>query len=358
MKRLQRYILVEFTKLLSITLVSFILLFTLVDLFENMENIIESNAPALPATTFFIYNIPFIISEVAPISMLLSVLLTLGILSKHGEITAIKAGGIKLSSVLMPLFVLGLLISGGLFIMNETVTPAMNKRAEAFRTKWFHGERVGTFGKEGLWVKSSQGIYNIRGINLVEKRLHGFDYYRIEKPFTVTGRISARDVLFDGVDWITKTATVWKFTANGQALRTSVDGYVVEGLAGPDEMAGLDKHRKNMPIGELMRYIRGLEADGYDTHRYRTDLYCRFTFPIINFIMLFIGIPFALKTGRHGGIAIGVGISVIIALSFWIVFAATKSLGHGGIIPPLLAATFPDMLFVAVGSLMYAYVRE
>jgi lipopolysaccharide export system permease protein len=358
MKRLQRYILTEFARLLVITLVSFILLFTLVDLFENMDNLIESHVPLLPSIAFFFYNIPYIVSEIAPMATLLSVLLTLGILARHGEITAIKAGGIRLFSVLSPLFVFGLFISAGLFIMNETVTPVMNQRAAAFSAKWFDSEHVGTFGKEGLWVKSAEGIYNIRGIDLVKKRLHGLDYYQIAKPFKVTGRVKARDVIYDGAQWVTGTATVWKFPENGRALRTSVDGYVVEGLAGPEEMAGVEQHRRDMPIGELMRYIRGLEADGYDSARYRTDLYNRVSFPLINFIMVFIGIPFALKTGRHSSIAVGVGISVIIALSYWIIFAATTSLGHGGVIPPLMAAAFPDVLFFAVGALMYAYVRQ
>ncbi len=358
MKMLQRYILVEFVKLLSITILSFILLFTLIDLFENMEDIIKNHVPVVNSIAFFFYNIPFIISQITPMATLLSVLLTLGLLAKHGEITAIKAGGVKLFSALMPLFIFGLFISVGLFIMNETVAPAMNKRSEAFRTKWLHGGRIGSFGKEGLWLKSADGIYNIRGIDLVNNKLYGFDYYKIEKPFKVVGRITARDVTYNGQNWVTETATVWKFIESGRALRTSVEGYLITGLDSPEEMAGIEKHRENMPIGELAQYIKGLEADGYDSHRYRTDLYCRITFPFINFIMVFIGIPFALKTGRNTSIAVGVGLSVIIALSYWIIFAATKTLGHGGIIPPPLAATFPDILFFATGTLMYSYVRQ
>ncbi len=79
---------------------------------------------------------------------------------------------------------------------------------------------------------------------------------------------------------------------------------------------------------------------------------------MVNFIMIFVGIPFALKTGRHGGIAAGVGLSVMIAFSYWIVFALTTSLGHSGILPPLIAASFPNILFLAGGALMLGYVRQ
>ncbi len=121
MKRLQKYILIEFSKLILITLLSFIVLFIMIDLFENMDNFIENRVPVLTAATFFMYKMPLIIGQVAPITVLLSVILSLGMLARHGEITAIKAGGIRLMRVLMPLFVIGALISVAVILMNDRV---------------------------------------------------------------------------------------------------------------------------------------------------------------------------------------------------------------------------------------------
>ncbi len=67
---------------------------------------------------------------------------------------------------------------------------------------------------------------------------------------------------------------------------------------------------------------------------------------------------FALRAGRHGGIAAGVGLSVVIGFGYWIVFGMAKSLGSSGILPPLVAAAFPDALFLALGALMFGYVRQ
>jgi lipopolysaccharide export system permease protein len=357
-KRLQRYILVEFSKLVLITLLSFIVLFIMIDLFEDMGNFMENRVPVLAAATFLMYKMPLIIGQVAPITVLLSVILSLGILARHGEITAIKAGGIRLMRVLMPLFVIGALISVAVILMNESVTPVALKKAESFKREWFNGVKSGAFGHSGVWVRAPEKIFNIRRMDLENNQLHGLTCYIIGRRFTVKGRIEARLVTFDDGRWTAPTATVWSFPAQGRTRKTESTELVIDGLAAPEDLANIESYQKTMSFGELRQYVKSLEADGYEAYKYKTDLYGRLSFPLVNFIMVFVGIPFALKTGRHGGIAAGVGLSVMIAFSYWIVFAITTSLGHSGVMPPLLAAAFPDVLFLAVGGLMLGYVRQ
>jgi lipopolysaccharide export system permease protein len=357
MKRLQTYILLEFSKLLLITLVAFIVLFIMIDLFENMDTLMENRVPVFAAATYLIYKTPLIIGQVSPITVLLSVILSLGILARHGEITAIKAGGIRLMKVLMPLFVAGALISGAVILMNEAVTPIALKKAESFKREWFNGVQASAFGHSGVWIRGPEKIFNIRRIDLENNRLHGLTCYVIGRPFTIKGRIEARLVTFEDGRWAAPKATVWRFPEEGPAHKTESTDLVIDGLAAPEDLANIESHQ-TMSFGELRQYIKGLEADGYEAHKYKTNLYGRLSFPLVNLIMVFVGIPFALKTGRHGGIAVGVGLSVIIAFSYWIVFAVTSSLGNSGVIPPLLAASFPDLLFLAVGGLMLGYVRQ
>lgn len=358
MKRLQRYILIEFSKLVLITLLSFIVLFTMIDLFENMDNLMENRVPVLAAATFFMYRLPLIIGEVSPITVLLSVILSLGILARHGEITAIKAGGIRLMRVLMPLFAVGALISVAVILMNESITPVALKKAESFKREWFSGVQASAFGKRGVWIRSPERIFNIRRMDLKNNRLHGLTCYLIGRPFTVKGRIEARLVTFDDGRWRAPTATVWSFPEQGRARKTRSTDLIIDGLVPPEDLANIESYQKTMSFGELRQYIKSLEADGYEAHKYKTDLYGRLSFPLVNLIMVFVGIPFALKTGRHGGIAVGVALSVIIAFGYWIIFAITSSLGHSGVIPPLLAAAFPGVLFLAIGGLMLGYVRQ
>lgn len=357
MKTIEKYILAEFAKLLLIAVLSFIMLFIMVDLFENMDSLMKYNVPLWASIVFFIYKIPFIISQISPVAVLIAVLLSLGILSKHGEITAIKAGGVRLLRVLLPLLATGVLISVAVLAMNETLTPAALKRVDSFRRQWF-GAQGGAFGKEGMWVRTSSGIINIRQVDLKKNELHGLTLYMIEKPFTVKTRVQSKSVSWKDNEWVAPAASVWNFTEDGQAIKTEARNFKVEGLLEPEDLVNVENLQKNMGFLDLNSYIKNLEADGYDSSRYRIDLYGKLSFPLVNFIMVLVGIPFALKTGRHSGIAAGVAISIVIAFSYWVVFAVTRSLGQNGMIPPAFSAAFPDLIFFAVGTLMYGYVRQ
>lgn len=357
MKILEKHVLAEFTRLLVMAMAGFIVLFITVDLFENVDTLIAHDVPPLASFIFFIYKMPFIIGQVSPVAVLVAVLLSLGILSKHGEITAMKAGGVKLLKAVYPLMAAGLAISLAMILMNEYVTPAAQKKVDTFRKQWF-GVQGGTFGKEGLWVKSEGGILNIRHIDFKKNALYGITYYELKKPFDVTGRVEAASALWRDDRWVAEKAAVWKFTAGGEALASERKDFTLQGLAGPEDLVNLENFQQNMSFFELRYYIGELEREGYDTAKYRIDLWSKLSFPLVNFIMALVGIPFALKTGRHSGIAAGVGLSIVIAFSYWMVYALTRSLGQGGMVPPFVAAFFPDLLFVAIGSLMYGYVRQ
>lgn len=357
MRILERYILSEFFKLLLIAVLSFIMLFIMVDLFENMDDLMKHKVPLFASIAFFIYKLPFIISQISPVAVLLSVLLALGILSKHGEITAMKAGGVRILRVLLPLMIFGLIASFGVILMNETLMPTALKKIDTFRKQWF-GIQGSSFGESGMWVRTEAGIFNIRQVDLNTERLHGVTLYALDKSFKVSERLQSRLIEWKDEKWIAPSATVWAFTEGGLVEKSEEKDLTIEGLVRPEDLANVENFQKNMSFGELKNYIDGLEADGYDASRYKIDLYDKITFPLVNFVMVLVGIPFALKTGRYSGIAAGVGISIVIAFSYWIVFAVTKSLGQSGLITPLLAAVFPDVLFFAIGVLMYGYVRQ
>lgn len=357
MKILEKHILSEFLKLLAITTVSLVSLFILVDVIEKVDDMIEHNVPAAEGVMFFLYKLPALMGQVSPIAILLSVLLSLGLLNRHGEITAIKAGGISLMRALSPLVATGLVASFLVIIVNETITPTTNRLAASFENKWFRGLKAITFGSTGLWIKGADGIYNIRKVDLDSGELRGLTYYNLTRS-VLQSRTHARVVRWSGSEWIADKGTVWSFNERGLGGMETTDDLVIDGLRGPGELMAVENDYASLNFNELSIYIKGLEADGYDTTKYRVDLYSKITFPMVNLIMVLVGIPFALKTGRHGGIAVGVGLSVIIGFSYWVVFGITSSLGYSGMLPPLVAAVFPDILFLATAAVIFGYVRQ
>ncbi len=358
MKILDRLILSDFLRVLGLTLLSFISLFLIVDLFEKADDFIEHSVPLSVTAVYFLLKVPFVFTQVAPVAVLLSVLLTLGMLSRHSEITAMKAGGISVLRVVSPLLVIGFFMSLLVVMVNESVAPAAMKRVESVEKSWLGAGDRGIFGARGFWLRNSSGIYNIREMDLDKKVLRGVTFFGIEKPFSLKRRTYARQAVWRNGGWVADRAKVRVFDRNGVVEESVIEGFVLPGLRGPDELLTMEKSYDRMSFLELREYIKELDAEGYDTDKYRVELLGRLTFPGVNFIMVLLGIPFALKTGRQGGVAAGIALSVAIGFSFWIVFALCRSLGHNGVLPPVVAAFFPDILFLAIGAYMFGHVRQ
>ena len=82
----------------------------------------------------------------------------------------------------------------------------------------------------------------------------------------------------------------------------------------------------------------------------RVELQRKLSFPFVTLILTLIAVPFAVTTGQHGALS-GVGIGIVLALSYWVVVSIFAAIGSAGILAPILAAWAPNVLFG--GSAVY-----
>ena len=89
---------------------------------------------------FFLLKLPFFINHVAPVAVLVSSLVTLGILNRNRELTAIRSSGIMLYHICYPIVIWGLIVSGAVFINNEFVVPSTEKKKIEIKDRLFREE--------------------------------------------------------------------------------------------------------------------------------------------------------------------------------------------------------------------------
>ncbi len=111
----------------------------------------------------------------------------------------------------------------------------------------------------------------------------------------------------------------------------------------------IEKTADNLGFRALRRYCAKLEKGGYDTTRYRTLLHAKLSLPFAALVMTFLGIPFALRSTRSGGVAIGIGLCLGIGFAYFVINATLISFGQGGALPPVVAAWAANLLFAAIG---------
>src|SRR5512136_3067467 len=111
-RTLHRYVVREYLKILGLTLSSLILIFVVVLFLDKVNLFIKNRAPSYLIFEYLLYRVPEVTFQwTLPYAVLLATLLTLGMLSRHSEITAMKAGGISLYRIVLPLLFLALVVS-------------------------------------------------------------------------------------------------------------------------------------------------------------------------------------------------------------------------------------------------------
>jgi lipopolysaccharide export LptBFGC system permease protein LptF len=72
--------------------------------------------------------------------------------------------------------------------------------------------------------------------------------------------------------------------------------------------------------------------------------------------MTLLAVPFAVTTGRRGALY-GIGVGIVIAIVYWVALSVFGAFGAGGVLPPMLAAWAPNLLFGAVAAYLVLTVR-
>lgn len=351
---IKKLVLSEFLKALAFTFIAFFSLFFIIDFVEKVDDFMENKASIGVMFSYFLFKIPFICSQIMPIAVLMATIVSLSLLSKHNEITALKASGRNLIDALTPLMLAGLIISISILFINEVIAPSTERISKEIESKWIkkssRNKLSGTFTKEGYWIKTPSSIIKIKSLENDNKRLKDVTIYKLDG--NLTGSASAEELNWDGSNW--KTGGKITSTLKGNEINETL----IEIGKPADLGTSTIKAYKDMTFFELRDFIKKLKIEGYSTSVYKVELYSKFSFPFVNFIMVLIGIAFGLKDGRNSGITMSVAIAFLIGFSYWIIFGISVSLGSRGLLPPLISAFFTDILFFAIGVLMLGYVKR
>ena len=102
---LDDYVLREFLTTFAMVLVSFVLLMLVFTFFELLGDIIRNRTPLVTVGEYLIDLTPSMIYNITPLGVLVAVLVTFGVLTRTNEFTAMKATGISLYRVMVPILV-------------------------------------------------------------------------------------------------------------------------------------------------------------------------------------------------------------------------------------------------------------
>jgi len=359
-RTIQQYVVREYLKIFGLTLSSLTLIYVIVLFFQKVDTFIKYRAPFVLIFEYLLYKVPEAAFQwTLPYAVLLATLLSLGMLSRHSEITAMKAGGISLYRITLPLLFIAFLLSFFSFLGNEHLVPLTNQKVRYLLDVKVKREAPSSFFKNyKIWYHSDHRIFNIQLLDPEKKILKGFTLYQFDNQFRCIQRIDAREVKWEGGKWWLSDGAVRDFDKSGSIRTTRFEEMEYALQEHWESFQTIERRSGEMSYTELRHYIRKIQASGYDATRYLVDLYSKYSYPLLNLIMVLIGVPFALKTGRSGGVALSIGISVLIGFAYGVTFYIFLSFGKSGVLSPLLSSWTPTLLFGLAGIFTLMSIRQ
>ncbi len=347
MKILFRYIAREFLRIFLVCLAAVSVVYLAAHFIGKLDDFIEHRASPMLIATFIFLKIPRLVYEVLPIVVLLATLITFRTLAVNNEIIAMRACGIGLSRLLVPVFCVTAILVGLILVDGERLVPLANEKASYLEDVALKKRpHILALRKNRIWFRTGESSFcNVQKVNPDKALLHHVTLYTFDADFRLVSRMDADEVHWEGNGWVTDGATHWSFDpAGGIASERPLRGSfpLEESL---DEMINVEKSSREMGYGELKDYIRILRRDGYPVTAYEVDLHAKISYAVISLIMVLIAVPFSLRSSRSGGIGISIGLSILIGFAYWIAYSLGLSFGYAGFLPPVAAAWAGNVLF-------------
>lgn len=344
----------DFFTYVVMILSTFLMLLLVFTFFELLSDILHNQVSPLVVLEYLANLTPYLLYQLTPLSVLLGVLVTFGLMQKANEVTAMKASGISIYRVVFPVLVISGILASGLFFFDQLYLPHANQRQDELRNR-IKGKPAQTYLRpDRKWIFGEHStIYYYRFFDPDRDQFGSISAFQFDPhSFEFTHRIYAARAHWqdDLHKWVYEHG--WERSFRGPAIE-DYKKFDANTFAQSDEPPQYFKKEvkqsSEMSYDELSGYIRDLQQGGYDVVRLRVQLQKKLAFPIITFVMAILAVPFALSAGRKGALT-GVAISIGVAVIYWTVSSLFEAMGNLSQLPPALAAWSPDLIFALAGG--------
>ncbi len=347
---LDRYVVSQLIWPLALVLLSTSLLYVVVDFADKIDELAKHTASLGVFIAYYWNLIPQVILDVAPLALMISVLLLFVMLERKMELTAMKAGGISLYRVTVPVLIVAAFSAFGLAALQESIVPRSNREAKVLlnEIKGHKGPRS-FMGTERQWLFSRDGstLYNLLRYDRTSRTLYRLSLYRFDEEGNLRFILFADRAKYDHGGWIADSGWFRQIFPDGtDTFKRITMPMELDIPEAPTYFSNDTRTPAEMSFGELRRYIHELEISGYRPIQLIVRLYQKMTYPLSAFVMVFLALPFGLNRsgGRRlspmHGIAWGLGLGML----YFVLVAVFGKLGEADAIPPILGAWMPLLL--------------
>ena len=340
MRILRNYILSECILPFFLALGVLTCVFLLGNLVQLTHMVINKGVSILTVGKVFLLYIPVLLSYTLPIACLVGVILAFGRLSADNEIIAIRASGVYLKRLLIPLTIVGIIFSLFAFLINDRVVPYAH-HTQRVLLKNLGVKNPTALLEPGVFINSfEREILFIHKIE--ENKLYNITIYQPQPDGRPTRTIIATRGEFTPVPG--KDQIILKLidgTSDEQDINNPNNFYklnfdklfVTLNLAKGEQK--IDKKPKSMTLRELSEQRGKLEKFLVETARLETEFQRKIAWSFSILIFVLVGFPLSIITNKREKTA-NVVIAIMAAATYYLLSLGCEALSIEKVAPAII----------------------
>ena len=361
MKIIDRYLIKQFLLTIIFGLLAFTLIFVVIDMMENLDDFIDQNVQLTIILNYYLVFIPEIIKLITPVAVLFAALFTAGKAANLSEITAIKASGVSLFRFMLPFLITTIFVALLSIYFAGYVVPHANTVKVNLERKYLNRGFV-FMGSNIFFKDSPTKIVNIAYFDNTQNQAHrvSIQEFDIANPTVMISRVDANTMTYDSTtrNWVVEYGAKRFFSISKESASYFNQLTISDLNFHPEDLASKQQKPEEMNLDELKKLINSQMREGTDPKSTLIEYYSRFSFSMASIVVVLFGIPLAATKRRRGGLAVQIGINILVTFVYLVFMKISQAFGKNGALDPMLTAWFANLVFLIAALINLPRIRQ
>ena len=331
-----------------LVLIVFLGLILFVNLISEVEQIGQGSYHFIDAISYVLLNLPLVVYQIFPTTVLIGVLLGLGTLASHSELVIIRASGMSLRRIAAIVLMATLFIIIIVTIIGEIIAPSLARYADNMKNlEQNNGQLISTVS--GVWLREQDAFFHILTIPSAHQ-VYGVTRFQFSKEHRLVSASQATSGTFENNRWVFKnvrTSIIGAHTVKQKKAAVAIWPLRFN----LHQFTALDP--TILSLNELQKQIKYGRMSGTNTSRYQLTYWKRVAQPITTLIMVLVAIPFIFGPLRTVTIGLRLLAGITTGLVFFILNQFVTSFGMAYQLSPILAALSVPSVFLIFALFLF-----
>lgn len=290
---------------------------------------------------YLLLKVPFMVSEFMPVILLLAASIFISELSRNQELVAMRAAGLMVNKIIIPLLAVAILAAGITFIIGEWVTPVTNQRLDTIDRVNIHHRPDAR--RDIQWLKDGRRFFRLQplGKQSGEQQFH-LVMLKTDKLGHWRKRVDAARASYHNGIWSLTNVDI-SYPTDGSINSNHLAHLQLSSEIGPDTAD--PPSPRHMRFFELMHYANNLEQAGLASAKFRFSLHRKLSVLVLCLIMVLLATALCMQiSNRRGTASWSIAAAIALGLGSYVMGSATQIAAIAAYLPPAFAAWLPDII--------------